>query len=345
MKLVSRRGVFLSSADKANGTKGNFVLSLPYDFVFDENIIFKLFISQLNIRNDFFWTDQYNCCYYVNVTAIGTAAPAAPTLVNPGLWNRFTIPQGCFSSLQIINAVNEQLVLAYPLVPGDAISTAVSQTSILFRAGRLYANQVAAPATIQINFYFLSVPDGTPDGPCNKAMGFLHSNQAYTITPTGLPVVVASRRAADGGTNAPPESSMSETLMSSERVNDLIVRTSMPSDNYTVSKEGPEVTGITINVPIAVAPGGSIIYEDVVGVHAVYERTRSVVNTLMVELLDKNMNPLEPDHDWSFILTIEQYEDTDGLSLKALQENNQHQEEVIQLLKMLLLQQEFTNRV
>ena len=52
------------------------------------------------------------------------------------------------------------------------------------------------------------------------------------------------------------------------------------------------------------------------------------------------MHKLVPNNDWSFVLTIEQLEDSPALQLNELKKQTISDEEVIQLLKMLLLQGE-----
>lgn len=89
-----------------------------------------------------------------------------------------------------------------------------------------------------------------------------------------------------------------------------------------------------------VPAGGTICYTDNIGVNAIYERGRTTVNTLSVLVTDKFMQKIVPNNDWSFVLTIEQLEDSPMLQLNELKKQTVSDAEVIQLLKMLLLQGE-----
>lgn len=342
MKLISRKSVFLSSADKAAGDRGQFTLQLPYDFVFDEHMVFKLFISQLNMRNTFFFVNEYNSVYYMFIGANGLPVPDPPTAAGAGGWQRFVLPYGCYSASQLVAIVNEQMFSA---ILRNVWTADANEIRILYRSGRLYVNQESNPSTNIVYFYFLH-QDGE-GGSCHNALGFDQENHVFAIQPTSCTQAAAGpyhRNRNDRGSNAPPENAMSPVLMDPESISNILIRTSMPSDNYTLSREGPETTGVTINIPITVAPGAAIVYEDLIGTHAIYERARSVVNNLSIEVLDKYDRKIIPGHDWSFILSIEQYEDTEGESLDALKAANGKDDEMIQLLKMLLLQREFKNR-
>jgi hypothetical protein len=61
MKLLNKRTVFLSSADRASGDLGQFAVPMPLDFTFDPTSVFKLFVSQINMRNTFFAIRPDNC--------------------------------------------------------------------------------------------------------------------------------------------------------------------------------------------------------------------------------------------------------------------------------------------
>ena len=51
MKLLNKRTIFLSSADRASEDLEQFSVPMPLDFTFDPTSVFKLFVSQINMRN------------------------------------------------------------------------------------------------------------------------------------------------------------------------------------------------------------------------------------------------------------------------------------------------------
>ena len=223
-----------------------------------------------------------------------------------------------------------------PQVAGQA------PVSCQYIAGRLYFNQVAVNAaaqpaapTVQVCFYF-----ATNGSPCNDAIGFHDLDTGLAIVPD----VFVDANAAATINPVLPSTTVTPRLMNVDNFQNVLVRTSIPSDNYTVGMTGPSASGVTVQVPTQVPPGGAIVYTDDIGVNAVYERSKSVVNNLSVELMDEAHNKIVPDQHWTFVLTIKQYEDIHGEVLEQLQKQTSADQEIMQLLKMLLLQAEYRVR-
>lgn len=344
MKLIQRRDVFLSSADKAGGDRGEFVVQLPYDFVFDEKMFFKLWISQLNIRNTFFWITARNSEFYFQALPVGSPAPEPPDDDDSGLWQFAYLGDGCPSTGVICQQLNQMFRDLADDVPPAFPAVDMTQIYCFHRSGRALFHVNSDKQMYDLYFYFRDPHDEL--GPCNRALGFPSTNTVYHIEPSFgelSPRHAQDRRwsALDGAPIRAFNVSQSPSLMDPDSLTSLYIKTSMPSDNYTLSKDGPELTGISVNIPLITGPGSSIVYEDIMGTHAIYEHAKSVVNNLRVEVLDKNFMKVIPDHDWSFIMSIEQYEDTDGETIEELQQSNQAQAEMSQLLKMLLLSTEY----
>lgn len=346
MKLVSKRNVFLSSADKASGDRGNFTIQVPGPMVFDENMVFKIFLSQINMRNTFFFVTARNCQYFIQFTAAGAAAPAVPTKFD-GLpwflnnWVPLTLPYGFPSDEVVAACVNEQLLQAVNGSGGMLLNC-------VYRNGRLYfvqRNTTQGTALMNdIYIWFNNNYDAYGNeitGPCHHALGFPQKNVSYKIVPDVVNPNDARVNGADGASFNPSEAAMSPVLMDIDHMSDIIIRTTLPSDNFNLTEDGPEMSGVTVQIPIIVPPGGNIVYADEIGINAVYEKSRSVVTTLDVDVLDKNLDSITPGHDWSIVMCIEQYEDVDAQTLKSLSQQTANDDEIIQLLKMLLLQREF----
>ena len=333
MKLLNKRTVFLSSADRASGDLGEFAVPMPLDFTFDPTSVFKLFVSQINMRNTFFAIRPDNCQYFLNIGGYNSPLPVKP-LVTPaptpgntgyGVWTPATVPRGAPVASEIAAGINQML---------QTMNTALF---CVLRYGRLYfvQNTNATTPTFQINIYFSNTLVGSnATVPANEACEFPNANQIYPILPdvNNVPSGTSLRYSYDGYSNLPSDAAMSPQLMNTNDVSDILVTTNMPHENYALDDNGVTVTGVTVDIPVLVPAGGTIFYTDNTGINAIY-----VLNVLVT---DKFMKKLVPNNDWSFVLTIEHLEDSPALALAELKKQTADDEEVIQLLKMLLLKGE-----
>lgn len=332
MKLVAKTGVFLNTAQKTNGDNGNFNIQMPYDYKFDPKQVFKIWISQVNLRNTFFYIRPENCVlYYCIDVDPSTLQPPGAAL---GRWSTMVLPYGVPDASQLCAILNEAFLPSNPTV------------FVTRRYGRLcvWSSDTAEPYHI-VNFYFApanALPEAR--GPCNLAYGFPSSGTIYTLYANQNPAGVDDRLPADGCTTRPADNQLSPQLMDANHLSNIVIKTDLPSDNYVIDKSGPSNNGITVNIPIVVPPGASILWQDTHGTYAVLEKGRSVVNSLAITVEDGLGKQLTPDHDWSFIVNIETYEDVDATELDLLEKSNKGDDQVIQLLKMLLLQKEFKGK-
>lgn len=341
MKLINKRTVFLSSADKASGDLGEFAVPMPLDFTFDPTSVFKLFVSQINMRNTFFAIRPDNCQYFLNIGSYNSPVPVkppvtpAPTPGNTGygVWTAATIPRGAPVASEIAAGINQTL---------QSMNTTLF---CVLRYGRLYfvQNTNGSPK-FQINIYFANtlLASGSKTGPAHEACGFPNANQIYAVLPdaNNIPSGTSLRYSYDGYSNLPSDGAMSIQLMNTNDVSDILVTTNMPHENYALDENGVTVTGVTVDIPVLVPAGGTICYTDNTGINAIYERGRTTVNILNVLVTDKFLTKLVPNNDWSLVLMIEHLEDSPALALAELKKQTADDEEVIQLLKMLLLKGE-----
>lgn len=326
MRLISKKGIFVSSASRVSGTTGDFTVQLPDEFSWDESMVYKIYVNQVNMRNEYFTTRADNNCYLVYYNPLGGAVPAAPTPDALGEWTPFFLPLGCNSDRDICKIITEQLTLR------------TCSVNVLYRGGRTYYNDTTVHAGTTVSeatfaLYFMKLYGY---GPAHRSMGFEQPEVVYQIVPTA----VANPATSDGGLRAPSEASMSPAIMCVDSFTDLVMKTSFPTDNYTVHKTGPGVDGITVAIPINVPPGAAIVYHDVNGVNAVYHRSRPLVSVLDVQVFNISGDPVQPPSDWSLIINVEKYEDVDKQYVQSCKLSAINDVETQQLLKMLLLQKD-----
>lgn len=345
MKLVGKSSVFLSSAEKTNGTTGEFTIQMPYDYQFDPKLVYKIWISQINMRNTFPWISFRNSrvfCHARQVTDPGPGQAGYPPFPDAGGlpqdWLAIDLPYGCPNNSEVAQAMDE----AFQQLPINNIRVAVRYGKLfIFHSGAADAGPVA----FNVDFYF----SGTQAvGPCHLALGFPMTG-VYTLVAERISRQATAARFLPYSngvdiTALPYPTSSSVQLMDCNHLSNLVIRTDLPSENYQISRDGPVNNGITVNVPIVVPPSGAILWQDTAGTNALLEKGRSVVNSLAVRVQTKDGVQLNPDHDWSMIINIETYEDVEAQVIKALTESNTDNEQMIQLLKMLLLQNELKHK-
>lgn len=228
------------------------------------------------------------------------------------------------------------------------------------RDGRMYFNFVASPATTSAQYYvYLYFSNGTvtdrngvnqTTGPANECFGFPAANTVYTIKPDHGGVfgnaTDASKRLNqyDSCPYNPSEVAMSPQLIDCNPLTDILVSTNVPTDNYCYSGGSLTNNGIIVLLLFDQPPLGMLTYKDDHGGNAIYQRGRSVASSLNVQLMAKDFTQLQPSTDWSFVITMEEFEDTDKLLLDDAKKVVSDDEELIQIMKMTLLQKELKKR-
>ncbi len=341
----------MQSANAGDGTPGNFSIDPPNENTFDEDHLFKVYISRIHLRNSLFYVTNANSQFFWCVQPTTSAAPNAPTSVaTPGVWTPGNVPLGCPVDLDICNFMNALLVNP---------TNAYSALNCALRDGQMYFNFAAAPATTtaQYNVY-LYFSNGTidrtgtqqPTGPANSCFGFPAANTVYTIKPDhGGPFNAgtdASNRLNqyDNCSYNPTEPAMSPMLIDCNPLTDILISTNLPTDNYCYSGGSLTNNGVTVLLPVDQPPLGMLTYKDDHGGNAVYQRGRSVASSLNVQLMSKDFIQIQPSTDWSFVITMEEFEDTDKLLLDNAKKVVSDDEEMIQIMKMSLLQKELRKK-
>lgn len=328
MKLLKKQVVFLSSAEKGSGTRGDFVISLPQNDEFDETLVFNIFISQLHIHNTFSTISDKNCYFEFAV------APPGP---EPLFLASKQLPRGALLFYNIAEILTDLLFAE------DNDNLRVST-----RYGRLCFYRVgdAADTVLWLNFYD-NDDHGYVHGLAHQAFGF-PSPGKYSLIADPCPTLADGADSRynlnDGGSNNPTASTLSPNIIIVNTISHLLVTTTLPSDNYIINESGVSNAGVTCDIPITADPLSLIVYNDKEGVNAIYERGRTLNSSLNIKLTDKDQNIVIPESDWSFVLNIEQYRDTDQLLLDGISKGSDFGAEIAQLLKMLLLQREFRSK-
>ena len=142
----------------------------------------------------------------------------------------------------------------------------------------------------------------------------------------------------------PSEIAMAPLLIDCNPLTDILVITNLPSNNFCYAAGNLTNNGVTVLLPVDQPPLGMLTDKDHLGGNAVYQRGRSIDSSLTVQLMDKHFMQLSPSDDWSFVVTIEKYEDTDKLLLDNAKRIVSDDEEMIQIVKMTLLQKELKPR-
>ena len=324
MKLLKKQTVFLSSAENGSGTRGNFSISLPQNDEFDETLVFKIWISQLHIRNTFSTVTAQNDAFSFAVTN--------PTAGAPTVWAGANLPHGAL------------LFYDVPPILQDLLFDDTTSLKLSSRFGRLYCYDKVTTDTHRLWLRFPNTSNSA-----HRVFGF-DAPGDYEIIPDVCPTTdpgdpdAYDRFAPDGGSYNPSSRAMSPNLMSVAILSHLLLTTSLPGDNYIVNDTGVSNAGVTCDIPITVDPLALVVYTDKEGVNAIYEKGRTVVSTLIVTLTDKNQKIVEPSNDWSFVLNIEEYRDSEQLLLDGVNKTNDYEAEVVQVLKMLLLQREYKRK-
>lgn len=342
MRLLQKKNVFLQSANAGSGTSGNFTIDLPSSNTFQEDHLFKVYISRIHLRNSFLYVTNANSQFFWCVLPQENAKPNPPTSVAvPGVWTPGNLPQGCPVDIDICNYMNSLLVNG---------ATYMNLRCVL-RNGRMYFNFLAASGTASAQFYlYLYFAQDGSTGPAHQCFGFPSANQIYTIYPDHGGVQNAGTDASarlsayDSCPYNPAEAAMSPQLIDCNPLTDILVITNLPSDNYCYSKGSLTNNGVAVLLPVDQPPLAMLDYKDNIGGNAIYQRGRSVASSLSLQLVTRDFVQLDPITDWSFVITMEEYEDTDKLLLDNAKKLVSDDEEMIQIMKMTLLQKELKKR-
>jgi len=298
MRLLKKKAVFLQSANAGNGTPGNFSIDLPSENAFDEDHLFKVYISRIHLRNSFLYVTNANSQFFWCVLPTTSAAPNAPTSVAvPGVWTPGNVPLGCPVDLDICNFMNALLVNP---------TNTYSGLNCALRNGRMYFNFVASSATTSAQYYvYLYFSNGTvidrtstlqPTGPANECFGFPSANNVYTIKPDHGGVFNAGTDASkrlnqyDRCPYIPTEVAMSPQLIDCNPLTDILVSTNLPTDNYCYSGGSLTNNGITVLLPVDQPPLGMLTYTE-----ASTARAESRADHVMDQLLSNLYLSCETD--------------------------------------------------
>jgi len=215
----------------------------------------------------------------------------------------------------------------------------------------MYWNFLAPSTTTSAQYYlYLYFAPDVNTGPANQCFGFTASQVVYTIYPNHGGVQNSGTDAAnrlspyDSCRYNPSEAAMSPQLIDCNPLTDILVSTNLPTDNYCYSNGALTNNGVTVLMSVDQPPLAMLNYKDDLGGNATYQRGRSVASSLTLKLMTRDFVEIDPVTNWSFLVTMEEYEDTDKLLLDNAKKLVQDDEEMIQIMKMTLLQKELKKR-
>ena len=269
MRLVSKRQIFASSADRSSGTTGNFVLNCGQQQYLGENYEYKVYLQSLDIRNDFY---QISAALGNDVVRLSTD--------NGNTYTNYTIPDGAPDMPALVNFLKTTCGLASAAYnSGSGKLTFSEATDVLF--DNTNANPASAYAAI-----------GMPQGQVTRIAAAVAP--AFSSTPN----LVSMRKITVMDVMCP---TISEDRFQTQAMGDL-------QQSQRVAR-----------VPITAAFMQRIIYDDLDGANGTFiSAAKDTLDQFQLSLQDITGIPLAPAIEWSFVLAIEVWSDTDRNIQKLL---------------------------
>lgn len=269
MRLVSKRQIFASSADRASGTTGNFVLNCGQQQYKGENYEYKVYLQSLDLRNDFY---QISAALGNNVVRL--------SVDNGATYTNYTIPDGAPDMPAIVNFLKTTCGLA-----SAAYNSATGKLTFSEATPVLFDNTAANPASA---YAALGMPQGSV---------------------TTIPPAVA------------PAFSSTPNIVSIRKITDLdVLCPTLSEDRFQTQAMGDlQQSQRVARVPIDAAFLQRIIYTDLDGANGTFiSAAKDTLDQFQISLQDCTGIPLLPAIDWTFVLAVEVWSDTDRNIQKLL---------------------------
>ena len=276
MRLISKRQIFSSSADRTSGTTGNFVLNCGQQQYKGENYEYKVYLQSLDLRNDFY---QISAALKNDVVRLSTD--------NGSTFTNYTIPDGSPDMPAIVNFLIKTCMIA-----STTYNSATGQLNFSEAGPLVFDNTFANnPNSAYMAIGMLGPTQGTPAGI------------------TTIPAAVA------------PAFSASPNLVSTRRITDLdVLCPSISEDRFQTQSMSDLIQSQRVaRVPIDAAFLQRIIYTDLDGANGTFiSAAKDTLDQFHIILQDCTGILLVPKIDWTFVLAIEVWSDTDRNIQKLL---------------------------
>ena len=121
-----------------------------------------------------------------------------------------------------------------------------------------------------------------------------------------------------------------------QAVTTLNIHSSLPTSHYAVAGGQLSLSNMTASVPVLVGSGQPIVYTDLEGANATYEKNQDRLVNLSFRLADEFGEALLPADDWYCIITVEVYEDVGNQETALLAEQVELLKEQLRLQRVAL---------
>ncbi|CAL8468230.1 g7769 [Coccomyxa elongata] len=115
------------------------------------------------------------------------------------------------------------------------------------------------------------------------------------------------------------------------------ITSSIPTSHYVIQNGQLSVSPITCSMPVVVPAGYNIVYSDLDGANATFEKNQDRLVNLNFSVRDQQGNKLVPGTDWTMVITIEILEDIGNESTALLAEANSLTKQQLELMRTQLI--------
>ena len=140
------------------------------------------------------------------------------------------------------------------------------------------------------------------------------------------------------GVTQTPEKLLDQTVTT------LNVSSSLPTSHYSVGGGQLALTNLTASIPVLVGVGQLIVYTDLDGANATYEKNQDRLVNLSFRLSDELGAALIPSDDWYCIVTVEVYEDVGNQETALLAEQVELMKEQLRLQRVAMSGMDFSQQ-
>jgi hypothetical protein len=110
------------------------------------------------------------------------------------------------------------------------------------------------------------------------------------------------------------------------------VLSTIPTSHYVIESTQLSLSAVTASMPVVVSPGQNIVYTDLLGSNASFEKNQDRLTNLNFSLQDELGRAVYPTRDWYMIIAVEVMEDVGNQTAALLAEANVYHRQLLELL-------------